>query len=133
MLNRIKNLFGNTFGRTTFRTARPSDEFILRENDFGTVHVETSVIRRIVERTKLEGVHEINNVTVYKPDLNNPLQIQFNLVILQNYSAPKLGANLRDAIKEELKNLLDIRDAVFDIRVTQINQILPEVKKRRVR
>lgn len=133
MLNRIKNLFGSTFSKTTFRTARASDEFILRETNFGTVHIETDLIRRIVERTKLEGVHEINGVTIYKPDSNNPLQIKFNLVILQNYSAPVLGANLRDAIKEELKNLLDIRDALFDIRVTQINQNLPEVKKRRVR
>ena len=133
MLNEVKKIIKSTFGRTTFRTARPSDEFLLRETDFGTVHIETDIIRRIVERTKIEGVHEINNVTIYKPDSNNPLQIKFNLVILQNYSAPVLGANLRDAVKEELKNLLDIRDALFDIRVTQINQKLPEVKKRRVR
>ena len=133
MLNRIKNLFGTTFKKGTFRTARASDEFLLRETDFGTVHVETDIIRRIVEKTHIEGVHEINNVIIDAPNFNNPLQIKLNLIILQNYSAPMLGAKLRDAIKEELKNLLDIRDALFDIRVTQINPNLPEQKKRRVR
>lgn len=131
MFNRIKNLknlIGNTFVAT-----RSSGEFLLRETDFGTVNVEIDVIRRIVERTRLEGVHEISNVIIDAPTVNRPLQIGFSLVILQNYSAPVLGANLRDAIKEELKNLLDIRDALFDIRVTQISQNLPEVKKRRVR
>lgn len=133
MLNEVKKIIKNTFGRTTFRTARPSDEFLLRETDFGTVHVETDIIRRIVERTRLEGVHEIKNVSVDAPNANTSLQIKFDLVILQNYSAPTLGANLRDAIKEELKNWLDIRDALFDIRVTHINQELPAPKKRRVR
>ncbi len=131
MLNRIKNLkhlIGNTFGAT-----RTGGEFLLRETDFGTVNIEIDIIRRIVERTRLEGVHEINNVIIDAPTVNNPLQVKFDLVILQNYSAPMLGAKLRDAIKEELKNMLDIRDALFDIRVTQVNQNLPEIKKRRVR
>ena len=110
-----------------------SSLFLLRETDFGTVHVETDVIRRLVERTRVEGVHEISNIIIDAPTVNDPLQIKLNLVILQNYSAPVIGANLRDAIKEELKNLLDIRDALFDIRVTQISQNLPEVKRRRVR
>lgn len=124
----LKKLIGDTFG-----SSRASGEFLLRENDFGTVNVEIDVIRRIVERTRLEGVHEISNIIIDAPTVTRPLQIRFSLVIFQNYSAPILGANLRDAIKEELKNLLDIRDALFDIRVTQINQNLPEVKKRRVR
>jgi hypothetical protein len=124
----LKNLIGNTFGAT-----RLSGEFLLRETDFGTIHVETDVIRRIIERTRLEGVHEINNIIIDAPTVNLPLQIKLDLVILQNYSAPILGAKLRDAIKEELKNILDIRNALFDIRVTKINQNLPEIKKRRVR
>lgn len=128
MFNKIKNLIGNTFGAT-----RSIGEFLLRETDFGTVHVEIGIIRRIIERTRLEGVHEINNIIIDAPTVNLPLQIKLDLVILQNYSAPMLGAKLRDAIKEDLKNLLDIRDALFDIRVTQVNQNLPEIKKRRVR
>lgn len=134
MLNKIKKLFGNTFGRsTTFRTARPSDEFTLRETDFGIIYAETEIVRRIVEKTSLEGVHEIKNVIVEAPSANTSLQIKFDLVITQNYSAPVLGANLRDAIKVELDKNLGIKDALFDIRVTQINQNLPEIKKRRVR
>lgn len=131
MLKRIKNLknlMGNTFGAT-----RSGGEFLLRETDFGTIHAETDIVRRIVERTRLQGVHEINNVIIEAPTASKPLQLQLSLVILQNYSAPKLGANLRDAIKEELEKILDIRDALFDIRVTQITQELPEKPKRRVR
>ena len=133
MLDKIKNFFGNTFSSSTFRAARSGEEFLLRETDFGTVHVETDIIRRLVERTKIEGVHEITNVVIDAPTNIEPLKIRVNLVIMQNYSAPVLGAALRDAVKEELKNWLDIRDALFDIRVTQINQDLPEKKKRRVR
>lgn len=125
----FKNIFGNTFS-----TSRASGEFLLLKTDYGTVHVEGDIIRRIVERTRVEGVNEVKNVVINLPTENYPLQIRFNLVIRQNYSAPVIGANLRDAIKDELKNFLNIIDVKFDIRVTQINQnVLPEKKKRRVR
>ena len=48
-------------------------------------------------------------------------------------SEPVIGANLRDAIREELDNFFDIKDVKFDIRVAQINQQVTEKKKRRVR
>lgn len=134
MLDRFKNfksMFGNTF--STLSTARTSGEFLLRETNYGTVHVDANIIRRLVERTKVEGVHEIRNVVIDVPTANYPLQVKLNLIIGQNYSAPVIGANLRDAIKEELKNFVTITDARFDIRVTQINQNVPEKKRRRVR
>ena len=132
MLNGFKNI-KNIFG-STFSTSRASGEFLLLKTDYGTVHVEGDIIRRIVERTRVEGVNEVKNVVINLPTENYPLQIRFNLVIRQNYSAPVIGANLRDAIKDELKNFLNIIDVKFDIRVTQINQnVLPEKKKRRVR
>jgi uncharacterized alkaline shock family protein YloU len=132
MLSGFKN-FRNIFGNT-FSTSRASGEFLLIKTDYGTVHVDGDIIRRIVERTRVEGVNEVKNVVINLPTENYPLQIRFNLIIRQNYSAPVIGANLRDAIKDELKNFLNIIDVKFDIRVTQINQnVLPEKKKRRVR
>lgn len=131
MLDRFKgfkNIFGNTFS-----TSRASGEFRLKDNDFGTVHVDASLVQRLVERTKVDGVHEIKNIIIDVPTPNFPLQIKLNLIIEQNYSAPTIGANLRDAIKDELLKSLDITNAKFDIRVTQINQNSPEIKKRRVR
>lgn len=124
----LKNLIGNTFG-----SARTGGEFLLRETDFGTIHVEADIIRRIIERMKVTGVHEIKNVIIDLPSVNTPLQIKLNLIIGQDYSAPVIGANLRDAIKDELKNYFEITNALFDIRVTKINPNLPETKKRRVR
>ena len=124
----LKNIFGNTFS-----TSRASGEFLLRETDFGTVHVDANIIQRMVERTKVEGVHEIRNVVIDLPTAYSPLQIKLNLIIGQNYSAPIIGANLRDAIKDDLKSFLSITDTRFDIRVTQINQNTPEKRKRRVR
>jgi uncharacterized alkaline shock family protein YloU len=132
MLNGFKNI-KNIFG-STFSTSRASGEFLLLKTDYGTVHVEGDIIRRIVERTRVEGVNEVRNIIVNLPTDNYPLQIRFSLIIDQNCSAPVIGANLRDAIKEELKNFLNIVDVQFDIRVAQINQIVPpEKKKRRVR
>lgn len=131
MLDRFKN-FKSIFGNT-FITSRASGEFLLRETDFGTVHVDANIIQRLVERTKVEGVHEIRNVIIDVPTDNYPLQIKLNLIIGQSYSAPVIGANLRDAIKAELESNLKITNARFDIRVTQIDQNAPEKKKRRVR
>ncbi len=130
MLNKIrslKSLIGSTFSRSR---ARIGEEFLLRENDFGTIHVETEVVRRIVERVKVNGVHEIKNVVVDSPNDKGLLQIKLNLIISQDYSAPNVGANLRDAIKETLREYFSIKDALFDIRVTQINKKLPETKRR---
>lgn len=131
MLERFKNL-KNIFGNT-FSTSRVGGEFLLRETNFGTVHVDANIIRRLVERIKIEGVHEIRNVVIDVPTANYPLQVKLNLIIGQSYSAPIIGAKLRDAIKEDLRNFLAIKDARFDIRVTQINQNVTEKRKRRVR
>lgn len=131
MLNKIKSL-KNFFGNT-FKVTRSGEEFLLRETDYGTVHVETDIIRRIVERVKIEGLHEIQSVSVEVPNEHAPLKISVEVVIAQNYPAPLLGANLRYTVNQTLRELLEIQDAIFEVRIAQINQNLPEKKKRRVR
>ena len=131
MLNRIKSL-KNFFGNT-FKVTRSGEEFLLRETDYGTVHVETDIIRRIVERVKIEGLHEIQSVSVEVPNEHAPLKISVEVVIAQNYPAPLLGANLRYTVNQTLRELLEIQDAIIEVRIAQINQNLPEKKKRRVR
>jgi len=131
MLNRIKSL-KNFFGNT-FKVTRSGEEFLLRETDYGTVHVETDIIRRIVERVKVEGLHEIQGVSVEVPNEYAPLKISVEVVIAQNYPAPLLGANLRYTVNQTLRELLEIQDAIIEVRIAQINQNLPEKKKRRVR
>ena len=131
MLDRFKNLkslIGNTFN-----TSRTSGEFLLRETDYGKVHVESDIIRRIVERTRVDGVNEVKNIVVDIPTSNYPLNIKFSLVIRTNYSAPIISAHFRDAIREELENFLDIKTVKIDIRVAQINQQAKDKTKRRVR
>jgi len=131
MLNKIKSL-KNFFGNT-FKVTRSGEEFLLRETDYGTVHVETDIIRRIVERVKIEGLHEIQSVSVEVPNEHAPLKISVEVVIAQNYPAPLLGANLRYTVNQTLRELLEIQDAIIEVRIAQINQNLPEKKKRRVR
>ena len=131
MLKGLKNL--KNILDSTFSTSRASGEFLLRETDFGTVHVDVSIIQRMIERVKIEGVHEIKNMVIDAPTTHSPLKIKLNLVIGQSYSAPVIGAKLRDRIREDLKNSMSIMDALFDIRVAQINQVASEKKKRRVR
>lgn len=133
MLEKIKNLkslIGNTFSTTSTRSG---GEFLLRETDFGTIHADSNIIRQMVESKHVEGVQEIRNIVIEVPTEKNLLNIKLNLVIGQSYSAPVIGAKLRDAIREDLRTCLTIDDALFDIRVTQINQSVPEKKKRRVR
>lgn len=131
MLNRIKKI-KDIFG-STFKTTRLGGEFLLRENDFGRVHLDTSVIRRVVERTKVFGVHEIKNVFVDRPSHEVPLNIRLSLTIDHDLSAVKIGEELRDEVKRELYQLFGINDATFDIRVTHITSEIPGKPKRRVR
>lgn len=131
MLNKIKSL--KNFLGNTFKVTRSGEEFLLRETDYGTVNVETDIIRRIVERVKIEGLHEIQGVSVEVPNKYAPLKISVEVVIAQNYPAPLLGANLRYTVNQTLRELLEIQDAILEIRIAQINQKLPEKKKRRVR
>lgn len=128
MLNTIKNFF-----ESTFKTTQSDGEFLLRETDFGTIHLDASAIRRIVERTKISGVHEIKNVVVDPPSREVPLNIRLNLTIQQNLSAVKLGEELRDKIKDELREIFDITHATFDIKVVHIANEIPDKRKRRVR
>lgn len=125
-LSNLKKLIGNTFN-----TSRASGEFLLRKTDFGTINVESDIIRQVVERTRVEGVNEVKNVVIDAPTAKYPLNIKFNLIIRPNHSAPVIGASLRDAIKEQLQNFMDINDVNFDIRVTQINQQQTNTKKKR--
>lgn len=134
MINKIKNLFEKTF--TTSRginRSRGNGEFVLRENDFGRMHVEADVIARYVERVKVFGVHEIQNVIVERPVGNVPLNIRLSLIIEQNLSAPKIGADLRDKIKDELREIFGITVETFDIKVTKIADEVPVKPRRRVR
>lgn len=128
MFEKIKSLIGSTF-----RITQKGEEFILRENDFGTIHLDTSAIRRVVEHAKISGVHEIKNVSVDKPSEEVPLNIRLSLTIDHDLSAPKIGEALRDEIKSELYQLFGISDATFDIRVTHITNEVPEKNRRRVR
>lgn len=128
MFEGIRNLFGNTF-----RITQKGEEFTLRENDFGTIYLDTSVIRRIVEHTKIFGVHEIKRVFVDKPSEEVPLNIRLSLTIDHDLSAVKIGEALREEIKRELNQLFGIVNATFDIRVTRITNEIPAKNKRRVR
>ena len=127
-IKKIRNLFGSTF-----KVTQKGEEFLLRENDFGTIYLDTSVIRRVVERTKVFGVHEIKNVFVDKPSRDVPLNIRLSLTIDHDLSAVQIGESLRDEIKKELYQLFEINYATFDIRVTKITDEIPDKPKRRVR
>ena len=128
IVKKIRSLFGGTF-----RVTQNGLEFILRENDFGTIHLDTSVIRRIVEHTKVFGVHEIKNVFIDRPSIETPLHIRLSLTVDHDLSLVKIGENLRDEIKKELRRLFEINYVTFDIRVTHITNEIPDKPKRRVR
>lgn len=124
--------FTNIFG-STLKVTQKGEEFILRENDFGTIYLDTSVIQRIVERTKIFGVHEIKKVFIDKPTREVPLNIRLSLTIDHDLSAVKIGESLRDEIKKELYQLFGINYATFDIRVVRITNEIPDKPRRRVR
>ncbi len=113
--------------------SRTSNEFLLRESDFGRIHVETDLVRRIVERAAVtvDGINEAT-ATVEKTAADSPLKIRFNLTLGQDYSVNDVSSDLVKAVRKILQESLEIIEVEIYVRVTDIKR-KAEKNKRRVR
>lgn len=138
MLNKIKSLLDNTSRPKllddVLRSASSGGEFILQENNFGAVHVELNLIRRLVERAAAE-VKGINSAKadVNKAGVRSPLTIRFELALEQDFSVKDVSDDLVEAVKKVLQETLDISDVEIYVRVVNISKKPEDNRKRRVR
>ena len=122
---KIKNFF-----KGAFTNAHGSVEFEVQNTDFGKIFCETSLIERLAEMTarKVKGVHDVS-VIADKPISNfNPLKVRYNVVLKQGFSANDVSAEISDALKKILVEMIGIIDVTIDIKVTGVEQV--EIKRR---
>lgn len=117
----------------TVRTS--SGEFLLRKTDFGLVHVELEVVKKIVERAvaQVQGIQDVA-VAVEKRSSNvTPLKISLTLTLAEGHSAITASHEADKVINDALSEFLQEGfRAPIEVKV---NQIAPPVepKRRRVR
>lgn len=128
MFNKILGL--KNFFKGTLSNAHGSVEFELKKTDFGKLFCETSVIERLAERVakKSKGIHDVS-VIADRPMSNiSPLKVRYTVVLKQNFSANDVSAEISDALKKILKEMIGIVDVVTEINVTGVEQ--SELKRR---
>ena len=133
MLSRFKNFIGKNFQKT-FRTARTSDAFTLKNTDFGKINVESDLIRRVVEHEvkEIDGIFSAT-ATVEPPTEKYALQIRFALVLFQGTSAQNVSGQLVKTVREILQEEFQIVDSEIYMRVTDVMQAAQKKSGRRVR
>ena len=128
ILKKTKRVVALSAARTT------GGEFLLKETDFGRIHVEFATVEKLARRA-LEEVKEIQEaeLAVEKTASNvTPLKIRLTAVLAEGFPAPKASLAADMAINAELKKFLAIDFYVpVDVKVRQIAQVVTQ--KRRVR
>ena len=136
----LKDLLGKILKKTkkvvTLSAARTSSgEFLLKETDFGRVHVEFATVEKFARRA-LSEVKEIQEaeLSVEKTASTvTPMKIFLTASLAEGFSAPKAKMAADMAINTELREFLSLEFYVpVEVKVQQIAQqaVAP---KRRVR
>ena len=136
----LKDLLGKILKKTkkvvTLSAARTSSgEFLLKETDFGRVHVEFATVEKFARRA-LSEVKEIQEaeLSVEKTASTvTPLKIFLTASLTEGFSAPKAKMAADMAINTALREFLSLEFYVpVEVKVQQIAQqaVAP---KRRVR
>lgn len=122
---KIKNFF-----KGSFSNAHGSVEFELKKTDFGRLYCETSLIEQLAERSakKVKGVHDVSVIADRLLNDIAPLKVRYTVIIKQNFSANDVSAEISNALKKILEEMIGIVDVIIDIKVTGVEQ--SELKRR---
>ena len=131
----IRKILKKTKKVVTLSAIRTSSgEFLLKETDFGQIHVEFATVEKFAQRALLEvkEIHEAQ-VTVEKTTTSvTPMKIQLTAFLAEGFSAPKASLAADMAINAALKKFLALEFYVpVEVKVKQIVQVT--APKRRVR
>ena len=130
----LRDLFRKIVKGTLAAARTSGGEFLLRKTDYGLVHVEYAVIKKIAERAllNLRGVSNTEVIIEKSASTVTPLKINLTLTLEEGYSAPRVSEAADKKINEALKSLLEPNFYVpVAVKVRQIEQVV--TKRRRVR
>ena len=122
---KIKNFF-----KGTFSNAHGSFEFELKKTDCGRIYCETSLIEQLAESSakKVKGVHDVSVIADRLLNDIAPLKVRYNVILKQGFSANDVSAEISNALKKILEEMIGIVDVIIDIKVTGVEQ--SELKRR---
>lgn len=131
-------LWGDLFRKIvkgTLAAARTSSgEFLLRKTDYGLIHVEYAVVKKIAERalSDLRGVSNLEVEIEKTLSTTTPFRINLSMTLAEGYSAPRTSEEADRKINEALRSLLEMNFYVpVAVKVKLIEQVV--TKRRRVR
>ena len=135
----LKDLIGKILKKTkkvvTLSAARSSSgEFLLKETDFGQIHMEFQAVEKLAQRalSEVKEIHEAQLAVEKTMSKVTPLKIRLTTTLAEGTSAPKASLAADMAINAALKKFLGIDFYVpVEVQVQQIAQVVPQ--KRRVR
>ena len=126
----LKDLLGKILKKTqkvvTLSAARTSrGEFLLKQTDFGKIHVEFATIEKIAKRavSELKEIHEADLAVEKTVSTVTPLRIRMTAILSEGFSAPKASLAADMAINSALKNFVGADFYVpVEVKVKQIVQ-----------
>lgn len=131
----IKTIVSKTKKVVTLPTRTSSGDFLLKETDFGHVHVEFSVVQEIAERalSAVKGINE-SEITIEKSASNViPMKAYLNLALSEGYSAIRVSEEADKAINDAMKKFMNLEFYLpVEVKVKQITT-QAVTKRRRVR
>lgn len=108
-----------------------SGDIELEKGNDGEVKVTVPALVSVVERAALNviGVRRVA-ANVEKQGGEVPVKAQLEIVLSQNFAAPEVSAQVKDAVNAALKTVLQIPDAPVDVKVVEITHAVIEREKR---
>ena len=111
----LKDLIGKILKKTkkvvTLSAARSSSgEFLLKETDFGQIHMEFQAVEKLAQRalSEVKEIHEAQLAVEKTMSKVTPLKIRLTTALAEGVSAPKASLVADMAINAALKKFLGI-------------------------
>lgn len=108
-----------------------SGDIELEKGNFGEVKVTVPALVGVVERAALNvvGVRQVA-ANVEKQGGNVPVKVRLEIVLSQNYAAPEVSGQVKNAVNAALKTVLQIPDVPVEVKVTEVTHAVIERDKR---
>ena len=108
-----------------------SGDIELQKGSAREVRVTVPAIVSVVERAALNvvGVRKVE-AKVANRGGEVPVNVELDIVLSQNFAAPEVSTQVKEAVNAALKTVLQIPDAPVEVRVVEITHAVIEREKR---
>ena len=108
-----------------------SGDIELEKGNESEVKVTVPALVGVVERAALNvvGVRQVS-ANVAKQGGEVPVNVKLEIVLSQNYAAPVVSAQVKEAVNAALKTVLQTPDAPVEVKVVEVTHAVIEREKR---